>query len=85
MKKSATRPQSVELSPEQEVEAQRIFQRIKDKVEEEVLDMVRHMVGKPVQEIFGAGEFELRDKLNDMGAKILQESANERAKKGVSR
>lgn len=85
MKKSAARRLSVELSPEQEEEAQQIYQRIKDKVEEEVLGMVRHMVGKPVHEIFGAGEFELRDKLNDMGAKILQESANERAKKGVSR
>ena len=85
MKKTASGRQTVELSPEQEEEAQRIYRRIKDKVNEELLDMVRHMVGKPVHEIFGAGEFELRDKLNDVGAKILQESANERAKKGVPR
>ena len=85
MKKTESRRQTVELSPAQEEEAQRIFQRIKDKVNEEVLDMVRHMVGTPVHEIFGAGEFELRDRLNDVGAKVLQESANERAKKGVPR
>ncbi len=85
MKKAVSLRQNAELSPEQEEEAQRIFQKIKDKVNEEVLDMVRHMVGKPVHEIFGASEFELRDKLNEMGAKVLQESANERAKKGVPR
>lgn len=83
MRKAVSQRQNAELSPEQEEEAQRIFQKIKDKVNEELLDMVRHMVGKPVHEIFGAGEFELRDKLNEVGAKLLQESANERAKKGV--
>lgn len=85
MKKHATQQQNVELSAEQEQEAQRIYERIKDKVNDELLGMVRHMVGKPAHEIFGVGEFELRDKLNDVGAKILQESANERAKKGVPR
>jgi hypothetical protein len=85
MKKAVSQRRAGELSPEQEEEAQRIFQKIKDKVNAEVLDMVRHMVGKPVHEIFGAGEFELRDKLNEVGTKILQESANERAKKGVPR
>lgn len=85
MKKTISRQQTVELSPEQEEEAQRIYQRIKSKVEEEVLGMVRHMVSKPVHEIFGVGEFELRDKLNEFGAKVLEESANERAKKGVPR
>ncbi len=85
MKKTQTQGQALELSAEQEEEAQRIYQRIKNKVDEELLDMVRHMVGKPAHEIFGVGEFELRDKLNEVGAKILQESANERAKKGVPR
>ena len=85
MAKLQTQGQVVELSAEQEEEAQRVFQRIKDKVNVELLDMVRHMIGKPAHEIFGVGEFELRDKLNDVGAQILQESANERAKKGVPR
>jgi hypothetical protein len=34
-------------------------------------------------ELFGKGEFELRDKLNEVGATILTEAANQRAKKGV--
>jgi hypothetical protein len=49
--------------------------------------MVRLMMSKPNHEIFGPGEFELREKLNAVGATILEESANERAKskKGVLR
>mgnify|MGYP007080417186 CR=1 FL=1 len=52
---------------------------------EELLGMVRHMASKADHEIFGVGEFELRDKLNEFGAKLLEEAANERAKKGVPR
>lgn len=85
MKKSQSSRQAVELSAEQEEESQRIFQRIKDKMNEELLGMVRHMAGKPTHKLFGEGEFELRDMLNEFGAKLLQESANERAKKGVPR
>lgn len=47
--------------------------------------MARLMASKEDHEIFGPGEFELRDKLNDVGATILAESANERSKKGVLR
>ena len=76
-----------ELSAEQEDLAQRVYQRLKRRMDEELLAMVRMMMSKPNHEIFGAGEFELREKLNALGATILQESANERAKskKGVLR
>ena len=43
------------------------------------------MVSKADHELFGRGEVELRDKLNEVGAKVLETSANERAKKGVPR
>lgn len=76
---------SVELSAEQEEEAQRIYQRLRTKMDDELLAMARLMAAKPPHEIFGKGEFELRDKLNELGATIVAESANERAKKGVPR
>ncbi len=82
MKSRTKQGPAVELSAEQEAEAQRIYTRIKDKMNEELLGMVRHMASKADHEIFGVGEFELRDKLNEFGAKLLEESANERAKKG---
>ncbi|MGH9817775.1 MAG: hypothetical protein ACRD6I_17010 [Candidatus Acidiferrales bacterium] len=75
----------VALSAEQEELAQRIYQRLRTKVDDELLAMVRLMASKPDHEIFGKGEFELRDKLHEVGATIVAESANERAKKGVPR
>jgi hypothetical protein len=77
--------QAVELSGEQEELAQGIYQRLRSKMDEELLAMARLMASKADHEIFGPGEFELRDKLNDVGATILEESANERSKKGVLR
>ena len=74
-----------ELSAEQEELAQRIYQRLQAKLNEELLDMARLMASKADHEIFGKGEFELRDKLNQVGATITQEAANERSKKGVPR
>ncbi|HWA25011.1 MAG TPA: hypothetical protein VG734_04995 [Lacunisphaera sp.] len=74
---------AVELSAEQEALAQRIYGKLREKVDTELLDMARLMASKADHEIFGPGEFELRDRLNEVGATIVAESANERAKKGV--
>jgi len=76
---------AVELNPEQEELAQRIYQRLQRKMNEELLAMARLMASKADHEIFGKGEFELRDKLNQVGATIVAETANERSKKGVPR
>lgn len=75
----------VELSADQEALAQRIFEKLKSTAEAELMGMVRLMVSKPDHELFGRGEFELRDKLNEFGAKVLETSANERVKKGLPR
>jgi hypothetical protein len=85
MAKQQSIQESVELSVEQEELAQRIYQRLRTKLEEELLAMARLMACKADHEIFGKGEFELRDKLHAVGATIVAESANERAKKGVPR
>lgn len=76
---------AVALTQEQEELTQRIYQRLQVKLNEELLAMVRLMASKADHEIFGPGEFELRDKLNQVGATIAQEAANERSKKGVPR
>lgn len=74
---------TVELSADQEALAEQVFERIKGKLDDELRDMVRAMVGKAPEELFGPGEFELRDRLNQVGATILEEAANAQAKKGV--
>lgn len=76
---------AVELSAEQEELAQRVYQKLRGKLDDELLDMARLMASKADHEIFGPGEFELREKLQEVGATIVAASANERAKKGVSR
>jgi hypothetical protein len=73
----------VELSADQEALAQRIYEKLRTTMDEELLAMARLMAGQPDEELLGRGEFELRDKLNEVGAKVLETSANERAKKGV--
>lgn len=83
---SQKRTQSVvSLSADQEALAQRIYEKLQTTMQEELLAMARLMASKPDHELFGRGEFELRDKLNEVGAKVLETSANERAKKGVPR
>jgi len=74
---------TVELNQEQEELAQRIYQRLRTRMDEELLAMARLMASKQPHEIFGRGEFELRDKLNQVGATLVAEAANERSKKGV--
>jgi hypothetical protein len=82
--KTRTRQQrTVELSADQEALAQQVFERIKGKLDDELLDMVRTLVAKAPEELFGVGEFELRDRLNQVGATVLEESVNVQAKKGV--
>jgi hypothetical protein len=84
MVKQRQSPGAVELTQEQEL-AQRIYHRLRSKVDEELLAMAWLMASKADHEIFGKGEFELRDKLNGVGATIVAEAANERSQKGVPR
>jgi hypothetical protein len=35
--------------------------------------------------LLGRGEFALRDRLNQVGAKVLETAVNERSKKGIPR
>ena len=82
--KNVTRQQgNVELSTDQEVLAQQVFERIKGKLNDELLDAVQAMIVKAPEELFGAGEFELRDRLNQVGVTVLEEAVNAQAKKGV--
>jgi hypothetical protein len=75
--------QSAELSADQEADAQRIYAKLRATMDAELLAMARLMAGQPDSELLGRGEFELRDKLNEVGAKVLETAVNERAKKRV--
>jgi hypothetical protein len=44
--------------------------------------MARFMASKPNRQLFGQTEFELRDRVHELGARVLETAADERQKKG---
>jgi hypothetical protein len=61
------------LSSEQEAEAQALALRLRELAADELLQMARLLVSKPDREIFGDTEFQLRDIVLRVGAKVLEE------------
>jgi hypothetical protein len=74
---------AVVLTAEQEAEAERIYGLIKSKVDAQVREMARLMASQKTSEMLGPGEFQLRDRLNEVGVGVMEAALNERAKKGV--
>lgn len=75
----------IELTPEQEAEAQRIEEILLDASRKDIRELARLMASKQNHEIFGQTEYEVRDIVHRMGATALEVTANERSKKGVPR
>jgi hypothetical protein len=73
---------NVELNDEQEAEAERIYERLRGAFDEELKTMARFMASKPNDQLFGRTEFELRDRVHELGARVLETAADERQKKG---
>ena len=71
------------LSPEQEAEAQRIFQVLKQTSEQDLLARARLLASKPDRELLGRTEFEVRDRVHQLGAKALETALAERKKGGT--
>jgi len=72
----------VKLNEQQEAEAQRIYERLRGAFDEELKTMARFMASKPSNQLFGETEFELRDRVHELGARVLETAADERQKKG---
>jgi hypothetical protein len=71
------------LTPEQEVDAQRLAALVGQKVQEEVLQMYRLMVSKPDSELLGQTEFDIRDRVHKIGAQVIETALKERKKGGT--
>ncbi len=63
-------------------EEQALFDRLGPLFEAERLRMAKSLASKEDGELFGRNEFELRDRVHELGAKALEIAANERQKKG---
>jgi hypothetical protein len=72
---------NLELTAEEEAAAERIYESLRGKAEQQLKNICRSMAAKKPRELLGRGEFELRDMLNDLGANILETAVNEAAEK----
>jgi hypothetical protein len=73
----------IQLSAEQEAEAARIAEIIKQKVNDEVFRMARLLASKPDAELLGKTEYEIRDRVHQIGACALETALEERKKGGT--
>lgn len=76
------RESDVALDTNQEAEAEQIYERLLGAFDDELKRMARLMASKPNRQLFGQAEFELRDRLHELGAQVLEAAADERQKKG---
>ena len=74
---------SLQLTAEQEAEAQRLADSIALKTKEELLQITRLLVSKKDHELFGQTEFEVRDLVHKIGARAIETAVNERKKGGT--
>ena len=72
---SVSKP-NVELDEEQEAESQRIYERLRGAFDEELKTMARFMASQPNHQLFGQTEFELRDRVHELGARALETAAD---------
>lgn len=73
----------VNLSLEQEQDAQRLAKILQEKVSTDILELARLFVSKKDCEIFGRTEFEVRDRVHRLGAKAIETVLEERKKGGT--
>jgi hypothetical protein len=73
----------LQLTPEQEAEAQRLAESVAIKTKEELLQITRLLVSKKDHELFGETEFQVRDLVHKIGARAIEAAVNERKKRGT--
>jgi hypothetical protein len=71
------------LTPAQEAEAQALFQRLKNTLEREALQLARLMASKEDHQLLGGTEFEVREQVHRLGAQVLETALQERKKGGI--
>jgi hypothetical protein len=74
---------NLQLTAEQEMEAQRLADRVMLRTREEVLQIARLLVSKPDRELLGKTEFEVRERVHKIGAHALETALQERKKGGT--
>lgn len=76
--------EELQLTAEQESEAERILDVVKGAAEVELRQIARLLASKSNRELFGATEFRLRDVVHGIGARALEAALEERKKRGIA-
>jgi len=74
---------SLDLTPEQRDEADRIKHRLLAIVEDEIQGIAELLASKPDRQILGEAEFQVRDRVHKIGARAIETALDER-KKGAT-
>jgi hypothetical protein len=72
-----------QLTPEQAELADRIYQILRQGVETDLRGLAELLASKPDRQLLGQTEFQVRDRVHQIGAKALQTALNERKKGGT--
>ena len=73
----------MDLTPEQKVEAQRLYEALQQPFLEEARRLAELLAGKENAQLLGKTEFEVRDALHRLGATTLQTALQGRKKGGT--
>jgi hypothetical protein len=71
------------LTPEQETQAQRLFELLHKPFLDEARKLARLLAAKPDSQLLGKTEFEVRDAVHRLGATALQAALDGRKKGGT--
>jgi hypothetical protein len=71
------------LTPEQEVDAQRIEDIVKAGAIAEIRQIARLLASRTDRELFGQTEFQVRDAVHRIGARALDAALEGRKKRGI--
>jgi hypothetical protein len=73
-----------DLTPEQALEAERIFEALRLAAEDDQWQIAQLLASKPDGQIFGATEYQVRDLTHRIGAKAIEAALEGRKKGGTS-
>ncbi len=74
---------SLNLTPEQRDEADRIEQRLLAVIGDEIRGIAELLASKPDGQLLGAAEFQVRDRVHQIGARAIEAALDERKKGGT--
>ncbi len=72
------------LTPQQQAEAQRIYQVLRNAADNDLRDLAELLASKADSELPGATEFQVRDAVHHIGAKALETALQGRKKGGTT-